>query len=217
MLDKSNKYVNEFFDLKCYPDILDILNPISGRKKEITESMAVIKYLRRLALKNPQKKYVIYDFCAGNALTSTISTFLYPNIRAYAIDKAVRKRDWDRVKNFRYLQSDIYKDDWEFRCDSWRRGQECKDREVIILGVHACRGLSNRIIEIYNKSGAEHLFLMPCCSGEKYKYSLPTVIKEKVGDYLTWCVYLLNLVDGKKRMVVDENVISPKNALIIGG
>lgn len=217
-MDMSNKYVNEFFDLTCYPDILDILNPISGRKKEISESMAVIKHLRKLALKNPQKKYVVYDFCAGNALTSTIATFLYPNFIAYAIDKAIRKRDWDKIRNFKYIQSDIFEDKWEFKCDLWGMyGMGLEDREVIIIGVHPCIGLANRIIDIYNKSKADHLILMPCCTGQKYKYSLPAVIKEKVGDYLTWCVYLLNLVEGKKRMVVDENIISPKNALIIGG
>ena len=214
-MDTSNKYVNEFFDLTCYPDILDILNPISGRKKEITESMAVIKYIRRLALKNPDKRYVLYDFCAGNALTSTIAAFLYPNVSSYAIDKAVRDREWDRIQGFKYIQSDIYKEDWSYMIHQQRVLYSQTD--FIILGVHPCRGLANRIIDIYNKSKADHLILMPCCTGDSYKYSLPTVIKEKVGDYLTWCVYLLNLVKGKKRMVVDEHIISPKNALIIGG
>jgi len=214
MMDKSNRYINEFFDLTCYPDILDILNPISGRKKEITEAMAVIKYIRRLALKSPDKKFLVYDFCAGNALTSTIATFLYPNVESYAIDLAIRDREWDRIQGFNYVQSDIYKDNWKYMISQMRVTYPLT--EVIVVGVHPCRGLANRIIEIYNESNADHLILMPCCTGDNYKYSLPTVIKEKVGDYLTWCVYLLNLVEGKKRMVVDENCLSPKNALIIG-
>jgi hypothetical protein len=28
-------------------------------------------------------------------------------------------------------------------------------------------------------------------------------------------MYLLNLVEGKKRLIVDEGILSPKNALII--
>ncbi len=56
---------------------------------------------------------------------------------------------------------------------------------------------------------------MPCCTGQRYKYSLPDAIRQKVGDYLTWCVYLLDLVEGKKRLIIDESVLSPKNALII--
>lgn len=212
-MDTSNKYVNEFFDLTCYPDILDILNPISGRKKEITESMAVIKYIRRLALKNPEKRYFLYDFCAGNALTSTIATFLYKNFHAYAIDKAVRDRDWDKIKRFMYLKSDIKTENWDYIIHQSRIIYPMTD--FVILGVHPCRDLATKIIDIYNKSEADHLILMPCCTGDNYKYSLPHVIKQKVGDYLTWCVYLLNLVEGKKRLVVDENIISPKNAIII--
>ena len=211
-MDRSNKYVNEFFDLTCYPDILDILNPISNRKKEITESMAVIKYIRRLALKNPEKRYRLFDFCAGNALTSTITAFLYKNISCFAVDKAKRDREWHKINNFSYLESDISKENWPF--DMYCANALVKS-EVIIIGVHPCRELAKRIIEIYNKSEADHLILMPCCTGGQYKFSLPQVIKEKVGDYLTWCVYLLNLVEGKKRLIVDESILSPKNALII--
>jgi len=210
---KSNKYINEFFSLTCYPDILDILNPISGRKKEITESMAVLKYVRRLALKNPEKRYFLYDFCAGNALTSVTSAFLYKNIRAYAIDKKLRDRNWYAVKNFMYIKSDIKTENWEYMLHQTRVIYPMTN--IIIVGVHPCRDLAKRIIEIYNKSKADHLILMPCCTGDKYKFSLPQAIKEKVGDYLTWCVYLLNLVEGKKRLIVDENILSPKNALII--
>ncbi len=213
-MDTTNKYIREFFDLTCYPDILDILNPISGRKKEITEAMAVVKYIRRLALKNPDREYILYDFCAGNALTSAITAFLYKNFRCYAIDKAIRNREWDRIRNFKYVQSDIHKENWVHMISQMQVVYPLT--ELVVIGVHPCRGLANRIIDIYNRSKAGHLILMPCCTGDKYKYSLPTVIKEKVGDYLTWCVYLHNLVEGKKRMVVDENVLSPKNALIIG-
>lgn len=212
-MDKSNKYINEFFSLTCYPDILDILNPISGRKKEITESMAVLKYVRRLVLKHPERRYFLYDFCAGNALTSVTSAFLYKNIRAYAIDKKLRDRNWYAVKNFMYIKSDIKTENWEYMLHQTRVIYPMTD--IIIVGVHPCRDLAKRIIEIYNKSKADHLILMPCCTGDKYKFSLPQAIKEKVGDYLTWCVYLLNLVEGKKRLIVDENILSPKNALII--
>ena len=210
-MDRSNKYVNEFFDLTCYPDILDILNPISGRKKEITESMAVIKYLRRLALKNLKKQYVLFDFCAGNALTSTTASFLFKNFHSFAIDKAVRDREWKLINRFKYLQGNI-NDDW---ISMINHQKTIFKSDIIIIGVHSCRELAKRIIEIYNKSEADHLILMPCCTGGQYKFSLPQVIKEKVGDYLTWCVYLLNLVEGKKRLIVDESILSPKNALII--
>ena len=212
-MDLSNKYINEFFGLTCYPDILDILNPISGRKKEITESMAVMKQIRRIVFKQPDQRFYLFDFCAGNALTSAIASFLYPNIHSYAIDKRVRDRRWSKIRRFMYVKSNIYKERWEHMTHQHRAIYPMTD--FIVIGVHPCRGLAQRIIEIYNKSKADHLILMPCCTGDRYKFSLPLAIKEKVGDYLTWCVYLLDLVEGQKRLIVDENVLSPKNALII--
>ena len=209
-----NKYLNDFYSLKCYPEILEILEPISGEAKEITEAMAIIKQLRKITLKNPTRQFYLYDFCAGNALTSTIASFLLKNITScYAIDKRVRDREWHKIKGFYYINSDIKKENWEYML---HQARVIFDRtDFVIVGVHPCRDLAKRIIEIYNKSEADHLFLMPCCTGDKYKFSLPDVIKEKVGNYLTWCVYLLNLIEGPKRMIIDENIISPKNAIII--
>ena len=212
-MDYSNKYVNEFFSLTCMPDILDILSPISGKKKEISESMAVIKQIRKIVMKKPKTRFLVFDFCAGNALTSTLANFLYPNVSSYAIDKAVRDRDWDMIKRFMYIKSNIYKKNWEYTLHQQR--VIYPRTKFIIIGVHPCGELSKRIIEIYNKSKADHLIIMPCCTGGKYKFSLPQVITEKVGNYLTWCMYLLNLVEGRKRLIVDEGIISPKNALII--
>ena len=78
-----NKYVKEFFDLNCHPEIMDIVMPIQNFEKEITESMAVIRQLRNLTLKRKHYHYRIYDFCAGNALTSVIASFLFKNVDCY--------------------------------------------------------------------------------------------------------------------------------------
>jgi len=215
-MDTSNKYINEFFELTCMPDILDILNPISGRKKEITESMAVVKHIRKIVFKHKNQN-TLFDFCAGNALTSTISSFLFPNLNSYAIDKQIRVREWNLIRNFKYIQSNIKTENWSYILHELGAIYNVHPARsnFIIIGVHPCGNLAQRIIEIYNKSKADHLILMPCCSGQKYKYSLPDAIREKVGNYLTWCVYLLDLVEGKKRLIIDESVLSPKNALII--
>ena len=213
-LDKSNKYINEFFDLTCYPDILDILNPISGRKKEITESMAVIKQIKKIVLKKPDKTFILYDFCAGNALTSTLACFLFKNVVAFPIDKAVRKRDWHKIDRLEYIQSDIKKENWNSLIH-YSLLRQPLFTEVIIIGVHSCGELAKEIINIYNVSDSDHLIMMPCCTSGKFKFSVPQAIQQKIGGYLTWCMYLLDLVKGKKRLIIDESIISPKNALII--
>ena len=143
-MDLSNKYINEFFGLTCYPDILDILNPISGRKKEITESMAVMKQIRRIVFKQPDQRFYLFDFCAGNALTSAIASFLYPNIHSYAIDKRVRDRQWSKIRRFMYVQSNIYKERWEHMTHQHRAIYPMTD--FIVIGVHPCRGLNLSIL-----------------------------------------------------------------------
>lgn len=212
-IDKSNKYINAFYDLKCYSDILDILNPISGRKKEITESMAVIKQIKKIVLKKPDTNFILYDFCAGNALTSTLASFLFKNVISFPVDKAVRDRDWSRIERLDYLISDIKKDTWNLLINQQRILFPLVD--VIIIGVHSCGELAKEIIKIYNQSFADHLIIMPCCTSGKYKFSVPQSIQQKIGGYLTWCMYLLDLVEGKKRLIIDESILSPKNALII--
>jgi hypothetical protein len=199
-----NKYVEEFFSLTCHRDILDALMPIDRLKKEISESMGIVRYIRRFALKNRQMKVPVVDFCAGNALTSAIACFLFPNCECIAIDKRVRERYWNRIRNFKYLNEDIYGIDESIIPDG-----------AVVLGVHSCRDLANRIIELFNKSNASGLLLMPCCTGKMNGYSLPDVVVQKIGKYLTWSTFLFDKVDcEKKSLVIDNYIISPKNAII---
>lgn len=224
-----NKYVEEFLALNCSPDILEIVKPINNIGKEISESMAVIKQLRKLTLKNTDVNYVLIDLCAGNALTSVLASFLYKNIiHAYAVDIYERQRDWHKVKGFAYHNCNINDTEFITKLECWVTSNALKYRttrtELIIIGVHACRETSKRIIEIYNKINwlKKHLILMPCCVGNMKGYSLPDIITQKIGTYMKWCLYLYNLLDKEygvieinRRMVIDNFCMSPKNTLII--
>lgn len=209
----SEKYIEEFYKLTCHPDILDIVMPVLNLKKEISESFAVLKYIRSIALKNPDKKYIIYDLCAGNALTSVSAAFLFKNVYSYAVDKRERDRKWDKCRNFKYINSDIVNEDWSYLI---RQGRAVWDYIPIIIGVHACRHLAKRIIEIYNTTEeAEHLILMPCCSGPMKGFRIPDIITQNLGNYMKWSLYLHSITKGDKRLVIDNHCISPKNAIII--
>lgn len=199
-----NKYVEEFFNLSSHGDILDALMPIERLKKEISESMGIIRYIRRFTLKNREMKWTVIDFCAGNALTSAISCFLFPNCECIAVDKKIRDRNWNQIRKFKYVNENIYEIDESFIPEG-----------SIVLGVHACRDLAIRIVDLFNKSKAHALLLMPCCSGKMYGYSLPEVIVKKIGKYLTWSTFLFDKVDcEKKSLIVDKYIMSPKNAII---
>lgn len=196
-----NKYVEEFLKFKSSGDILNICNPLTKAEKEITESMAVIKELRSIALSAPMQ-YDLYDLCAGNALTSIIAAFLLPFHTVTAIDKYKRKRKWDTVRRFKYLEEDITKSEF------W------KNPNSIFIGVHACGNLAETIIDRYNNSDAKYLILIPCCVGQ-IKTGLPDFFRRKLGRYNIWTWELSKHIKDKVRIKQDINIISPCNNLII--
>ena len=195
-----NHYVEKFLKLRSSGDILNVVHPVNKMQKEITESMAIIKQLKKVVLKEPMK-YTVYDLCAGNALTSVISTFLLPIKKAIAIDILPRKRKWFLAENFEYQTENIYSID-----------PSTFDENSIIIGVHTCTSLANRIIELYQKSKAKHLILMPCCVGQVVN-DYPQIVREKLGKYLLWSWQLSQKANGK--FIVDEKMMSPKNAIVI--
>lgn len=197
----NQSYVSEFISLKCSGDVLNVVSPLGSKaSKEITESMAVLKKLRGITLHNPMH-HTLYDICAGNALTAVTAVHLFPVKEAIAIDKRPRKRKWHLAKRFSYINENVY----DIKPDFF-------EEDAIIIAIHACTDLANRIIDLYLDSKASHLILMPCCEGVKTMY-FPEIFKERLGTYLLWAYQLTLRCKG--RMTVDEKILSPKNAVIV--
>lgn len=159
--------------------------------------MAIIERLRDDCLNNPMK-YNIVDLCAGNALTSLIAVHLLPVESATAIDRMERKY---LARRFKYIGSDIFQESI----------YQYINENTIIISVHPCRNLAQRVVEIYNNSKARKLLLMPCCIG-KYKLPAHNFLMDKLGAYHAWCYYLAEKCGGN--ITIDENCISPRNAII---
>jgi len=119
---KNNDYVNKFFSLNCSQDILNVLTPINRAEKEISEkeisvneisekeiseSCAILRKIKPLTMRE-KNKYCIYDWAAGNALTSVMAAFILPIIKSIAVDIKGRDRNWEEIKKFSYLDGDIY-------------------------------------------------------------------------------------------------------------
>ncbi len=192
-----NYYNKQFKSLNCYQDVTDILSPILNFEKEVSESFAIIKRLKKVVLKKPQH-YDVWDLCAGNALTSTLSAFMLPINKAHAIDIRVRERSWDKINKFEYLTQDIFTIPDNFF-----------KRESVLIAVHPCAALARQVCKIYNESDeVKHLILMPCCVGS-FKRSNFTLVNNR---YYEWCIHLNSLVDGYA--TVDEKWLSPRNVII---
>ena len=202
------KHIQKFLYLKAAGDIINACFPILNSEKEITETMAIIQHLRKIILDDEKNKYTIYDFCAGNALTSVTSAFLLPIKKAIAFDIKERERRWHLVNKFEYRQKDdgdIYK----FNINEI-------DENSIIIGIHPCCDLSKKIIEIYNNSKAKYLILMPCCYGQinpGFTYS-DDFLKRMGGEFNLWCIELVSLCKGKKLVTLDKGCLSEKNIII---
>ena len=203
--DYKTSYVSEFLSMKCSGDVLNIANPVMRVEKEISESMAIIKRLRPIALSAPMK-YTLIDLCAGNALTSLIAIHLLPFNQAIAVDKRDRSRKWYNAHRFQYKQADIHTMPYYSYAPN--------DSESVIISSHACGQLSRRIVEIYNDYPlCKHLIMLPCCVSE-VKSSIPPVLAKKIGKYLMWCHELWLSAKGHSTISSDAKCLSPCNTVI---
>jgi len=201
---KKQNYVDEFLSLRCAGDVLNVCNPILNARKEISESMALIKKIKPLII--PHKgKYNILDLCAGNALTSVLAVHLLPISNAIAIDKRVRDRQWDKVKRFHYVFGDIYNN------SHFRFFKDIIDKDTIIVSSHPCGELARQIIKIYKESNAKALFIMPCCEGKLHR-KYPNFIRTKIGRDGIWCWDLAQDIGAK--LSKDNRCLSPKNIIL---
>lgn len=154
---------------------------------------------------NPNK-YNIFDFCAGNCLTSSLISHMFKVNHVYAFDKKENTREnLSRINNFTYQQIDFVKEKKDVI-------EFIKNKTPsIIVSVHACSELSQEIIDIYKDSNSDYLYLIPCCEGN-YLFNYPSFIKNKLNRYELWCYDLCKLVDGEAS--VDYQCRSNKNIVI---
>jgi len=202
------KYIDYFLSLKCSPDILEICGPVNKAGKEISEMMTVILRVRKIVLKQPMV-YNILDLCAGNGLIGVTAVHFLPVSSAVAVDKRERSRKWDRAKRFKYVTLSIHDP----------AIYEYIDKNTIIVGSHLCSGLSRRAVELYNNSDAQHLIVLPCCTGGKKdfpdRFSIRVnLARVKLTRYEEWALYLADMCDGKVDVVQDVHCLSPKNIVV---
>lgn len=211
------KYIDNFLNFNCSLDILKLYKGGSVYRqlsndfsKEISESMSIINTIKPIV--KAHKKVVLIDLCAGNALTSIISCFLFKNLKAIAVDLKVRKEDFSSVANFQYVNQDI--NTFEYIPEP--------DEYVIIIGIHACKNRSLVVCDIYHKlhtiaKSNCTLVLMPCCIGKmKPNY---TILNNTLSKYELWCLYIADYLKSLNFINVnvkrDVNIISPCNIVVL--
>ncbi len=198
------KYLDEFFSLKCSPDILAASAPIRRGTKEITEAMAILTAMRSTVLKYPME-YTLIDLCSGNAIVALLARFVLPLKKVYATDIKQAPRNYSWIDAFEYLTVK----DWDILIKFIKT--ELQNKPVIITACHPCKTLANKVIEFYKKFENAYLFMMPCCIG-KISSNIPSGIKQDIGKYKAWCLDLALQAGGNFKQ--DNHCISPCNIII---
>jgi hypothetical protein len=197
-----NSYISEFLALRCAGDVLNIVNPLGTKAgKEISEAMAIIHALRSVVLREPMV-YSVYDLCAGNALASVTAVHLLPVKHAVAYDKNRRKRAWDKVDRFDYIEFNVMDSPIPYMYNPG-----------IIVSIHPCKSLAPRVIELYKAAPhIKHLILIPCCRTNVPDVAVPHYVQQKLDGYELFSLKLSLLAGGN--MTRDTKCLSPCNAVI---
>ena len=201
-------HLEAFFSLRCSRDILDIVQLTHKPRKEITETMSLVKRAKKRVLLNDDWTFI--DFCAGNGLLGATVSCLFPKTMTYAIDINRPERAWERIDRFEYLTMDILRLELESI-------EQLSPSPKIVASIHPCGELARKSIEVFNHlNTVRWLFLMPCCSGELEPSVIPGFLYERLGAYHSWVYQLFSEVDTPhKRIYVDAKNESPKNAIIV--
>jgi hypothetical protein len=197
------RYLTEFLSLRCSPDVLGSVGYLGSKpEKEITEAWAIIRKLRKITLRYPNK-FQLVDLCSGNALVPVIAAHLLPLTHTYAVDKLPRDRNWHRTNDFTYLQRDIRD-----------IPKVLFNKPTIITSVHSCSTLAETVIQMFNMTPTiQYMFLMPCCVGQLNSSILQFIRKEANRD-LAWVTKLAMQCDGNLKISRDRWVLSPKNYIL---
>lgn len=200
-----SRYADKFLSFRCAPDVLGVVGTMKNTIKEITEMMGIHRYIKHWACKRPTQ-YTLIDLCSGNALVPIATVFSLPVKEAIAIDKQPRDRNWDKAKRFTYKNINIFD-------KLIHKEIENIQGPIILTSAHPCKELARQVVDIYNThENIEHMALMPCCIG-KPPYKISSSLEHKMGLYNLWSLHLAEMSRG--RLIEDQNVLSPKNHIII--
>ncbi len=177
--------------------------------KEITEAMGVRERIKDYLIRDPE--YVVIDVCSGKGFLSTLVALMHPKSKVIAVDldTSADREHFKYLKNAEFINMDIMSEDFE------KLVREAGDK-VILTGIHLCRDLSERFIDIVNRNeNIKYAVLVPCCEGKFPRERYQFVIDE-LGVYAGWSLYLKDKVreDLKVTLKRDKKIISPKNIVL---
>lgn len=184
---------------------------ISGMKspvKELSEALAVFNHI--YAVTKNWGEWTLVDLCSGKfALLSAVTVLNTRRGWAVAVDIERPAPELNLIDRLTYLAGNMHAVETVGHIKRHIRGR------VVVAGIHCCKTLALRLIEIADELGAEKGFLVPCCA------DFPAARRLGLwngGDksYQAWVDVLVRYAGrlGFTVKVSFEPMLSEKNALI---
>jgi len=202
--NEPQSYLTQFLRLRCAPDVLASVGPMHKAEKEISESWALLRRIRSIALAEPMR-WTLLDACAGNCLTSVLAVHCLPIRNAIAIEIKPNhiKRPPER---WAYLQTDIH--------DYPTHTLTGEDARFILVASHPCKSLARAVVDLYKSTSLiRHLVMLPCCQGQPDQ-STPGInfVRRQMGRYSAWCYSLAHECGGD--LYMDQRCLSPCRGVV---
>ncbi len=146
------KHIEEFFKLKCAPDLLAW--KLFPNAKEVTESMAAFEAVRNIVMTRAGINYKSTNvklICVGDGVVPRTAALFATRTAwdCYSIDPMMRDFQYP-VKRLQTYKNKIEELDFNF-----------KDDIIVIVCVHSHATIKNILAHIHGKE--RHLVTIPCC------------------------------------------------------
>jgi len=209
-MGKSMRYSQSDFKTRD----MSYLHECNVDKKEFFESSITldksIKYAKRYYGIN--RLDTIYDFCAGHSFSCYYA--LTRNYTKYAISIDIRHPNShtkvasyypQMIPRVQYIQNNIFLTDYKI------------PKNCLVLGIHPCRDLVFRIVEIAIQNKVPFV-CVPCC---KAKVRIKSWIDcfDDLSDYQRYSMKIVQFASSKGYDITIKKInakYTPKNFIIIG-
>jgi tetratricopeptide (TPR) repeat protein len=197
-------------------------------RKEVTESMAVLKAVEGMLMQLVQqggrevdtKKLILVDCCCGTGLTSVLLSAAFPDASVVGVDILSPRS----LTHFSSPKATIRRADL-FTADGMLEELLMEEGSALVLiGMHLCGLLSTKCLELFKSLGERCLgvVLAPCCLPKQKKTDPDNLVAraQRLGieRYSYWCSELVLKARAVGDVVVelkhDTHILSPKCSII---
>ena len=192
---------------RSFADLVPILQKVNRPLKELSEALPVFY---KIYDETVFGKWTAIDLCSGkHALLGSLIALNTRNVNVIAVDIEEPDPHIGLINRLHYLQANIHSP------RALRRLKDLVQGKVIVAGIHCCKTLAFRTIEIARELGAVKGYLVPCCT------DFPAARRLGLWDggsktYETWVEILVKYAErlGFNTSVTRAPMLSEKNALI---